>query len=117
VANIEGLNGHYFSDCQETALPLYAKDERLAERLWTLSDRMIADVLGPNWLHEQEETSEVTGEKKKESLGLHDHGELKTESNAQKEDIGGDFGPITGCPGPGSHKHKENPSLTGQCPL
>ena len=40
--SVAGVTGKYFSDCRETAPSVRARDEALAERLWTVSEELVA---------------------------------------------------------------------------
>ena len=38
---ISGHSGRYYSDCQEKEVAPQAKDDKMAERLWALSEKLV----------------------------------------------------------------------------
>ena len=47
---LEGLGGLYFNNCCSCPQSPAADDPARARRLWELSESLIADRLGPEWL-------------------------------------------------------------------
>ena len=42
---LEGVSGHYFSDCNPATMSIHGKNPELARRLWTVSEDLAADYL------------------------------------------------------------------------
>jgi NAD(P)-dependent dehydrogenase (short-subunit alcohol dehydrogenase family) len=42
--SLEGVSGEYFADCNVASASRYARDEALAERLWEVTERIVAEL-------------------------------------------------------------------------
>jgi hypothetical protein len=116
------LSGHYFVDCQHTSVPNYAKDERVAEALWGLSDYLVAQSLGPNWrllAYDNVESEEIESKRVVAESGenIESSGKKISSDEVASSRADDDSMPIS-CPGPVSgNKAIDEKTFTGQCPL
>lgn len=116
VAPIESQSGHYFADCQDTPVPQYAKDERIAEALWTLSEQLVDAAIGKDWRNKNVNTNQESEKQAKTSevKSIPTDQSKKTDGSASHSDW--NAMPIS-CPGPPKGKPVDDKAFTGQCPL
>jgi len=83
---LEGIGGKFFADCNEETPKAYASNPRYAERLWKLSEEMIAKAPKADESGPREEAEEEEGEEQKKENSEDNSEENKSDNSDEPEE-------------------------------